>query len=226
MDNSSIIDELFARIQSLEDENKNLKTKICELETDLVKKEGENDENIDQDQEEKKQDNMMIDDTVEELKPIKSITISYIPNETLSKLYIMGDFTNWELIEMTKETSNIFTFNILLLNGFKYFYCFYTDDQPIVDFNNLYEENLSNGQIQNVLYLANEDNKFEEYDFSKNKKQWESAKKHYFRKRIGEETDVRLIEDSIARADTEKIKTERIVQKKNEKINRIKKLYE
>lgn len=226
MDNSSIIDELFARIQSLEDENKNLKTKIGELESDLVKKEGENEENFDQDIEEKKQDNMMIDDIVEEINSVKSITISYIPTESVSKLYIMGDFTNWELIEMTKENSNIFTFNILLLNGFKYFYCFYTDDQPIVDFNNLYEENISNGQIQNVLYLANEDNKFEEYVFNKYKKQWELAKKHYFRKRIGEESDVRLIEDSIARAEIEKIKTDRIILKKSEKINRIKKLYE
>jgi len=225
MDNSSIIDELFARIQSLEDENKNLKSKIRELELDIVKKEGENDELSDEEKEEKKNDIMMIDENLEEYKSIKLITITYIPTETISKLYIMGDFTNWELLEMNKEISNIFTFNILLLNGFKYYYCFYTDDQPIVDFNNLYEENLSNGQIQNVLYLS-EENRVEDYDYNKNKKTWEFSKNQYFRKRIGEETDVRLIEQSIERADNEKLKTERLLLKKNDKLNRIKKLYE
>lgn len=225
MDNSSIIDELFARIQSLEDENKNLKSKISQLELDLVKKEGENEELSDKENEEKKNDIMMIDENLEEYKSIKPITITYIPTENITKLYIMGDFTNWELIEMTKEISNIFTFNILLLNGFKYYFCFYTDDQPIVDFNNLYEENLSNGQIQNVLYLS-EENKVEDYDYNKHKKTWESSKNQYFRQRIGQETDVKLIEQSIEKADNEKLKTERLMQKKNDKLNRIKKLYE
>lgn len=225
MDNSSIIDELFARIQSLEDENKNLKSKISQLELDLVKKEGENEELSDKENEEKKNDIMMIDENLEEYKSIKPITITYIPTENITKLYIMGDFTNWELIEMTKEISNIFTFNILLLNGFKYYFCFYTDDQPIVDFNNLYEENLSNGQIQNVLYLS-EENKVEDYDYNKHKKTWESSKNQYFRQRIGQETDVKLIEQSIEKADNEKLKTERLMQKKNDKLNRMKKLYE
>jgi len=225
MDNSSIIDELFARIQALEDENKTLKTKITDLEMDLVKKEGDGEIMSDQEQE-KKKDVMMIDETFEEIKQVKSVTITYIPTEDLRKLYIMADFTNWELLEMTKEPSNIFTYSTLLLTGFKYFYCFFSDDQPIVDFANLFEENPTNGQIQNVVYLANDENKYEDFDFNKNKKAWESSKKHYFRKRIGEEADVKLIEDCIAQAEEYKTKTERFLQKKNDKLYRIKRSFE
>jgi hypothetical protein len=226
MDNSSIIDELFARIQSLEDENKNLKGKISEFELELVKKEGDDKDLSDNEKEESKKDVMMIDDTFEEIKPVKPVTITYIPNEDLRKLYIMGDFTNWEPTEMVKELSNVYTYNVPLLIGYKYFYCFFTDDQPIVDFANLFEENPSNGQIHNVIYLANNENKFEDYDFNKNKKLWENSKKSYFKKQIGEEAEVQLIEDCINKAETFKRKTEKILNKKNDKINRIKKSYE
>ena len=37
MENTSIIDELFTRIQSLEEENKILKMKINDLENELIK---------------------------------------------------------------------------------------------------------------------------------------------------------------------------------------------
>lgn len=227
MENISIIDELFSRIQSLEEENKKLKTKINDLEIELVKKEGDNEELSEKEKAENKNDNMIIDEELEVVKPVKSVSIKYIPNEDLRMLYIMGDFTNWELVEMKKELSNIFTFNILLLTGFKYHYSFFYDDQPIVDFGNLFEENPNNLQINNVIYLANEENIiFEDYDYSKNKKTLEISRKQYFKRQIGNEEDVKLIEESIAQSINYKLQSEKINLKKNDKLNRIKKSFE
>ena len=225
MDNNSIIDELFVRIQTLEAENKKLKSDINNLESELVKKEGDADIS-ESEKEEDKSNHMIVDDNTVVILPVKSITITYLPNEDIRKLYIMGDFTNWEPIEMKKELSNIFTFNIVLLTGFKYFYCFFTDDQPIVDFGNLFEENPTNFQINNVIYLTNDENKFDEYDFNKNKKILDISKKQFFKSKIGKEEDVKIIEECIALGENFKLKTDKIITKKNDKINRIKKSYE
>ena len=225
MDNNSIIDELFVRIQTLEEENKKLKLNINELELELVKKEGDADVS-ESEKEEDKSNNMMVDDNILVVLPVKSITITYVPNEDFRKLYIMGDFTNWELIEMTKEISNIFTFTIVLLTGFKYFYCFFTDDQPIVDFGNLFEENPTNSQINNVLYLSNEENKIDDYDFNKNKKILDISKKQFFKTQIGKEDEVKIIEECIALGENFRLKSDKIITKRNDKINRIKKSYE
>ena len=138
----------------------------------------------------------------------------------------MGDFTNWELVEMKKELSNIFSFNVLLLSGFKYFYSFFYDDQPIVDFGNLFEENPQNLQINNVIYLANEENNFEDYDYNKNKKTLDISRKQYYRKQIGNEEDVNLIESSLSQSENLKAKTEKIINKKNNKISRITRSFE
>ena len=62
MENTSIIDELFTRIQSLEEENKILKMKINDLENELIKKEGDIEDLSDKEERENKNDNMIIDD--------------------------------------------------------------------------------------------------------------------------------------------------------------------
>ena len=226
MENTSIIDELFTRIQSLEEENKILKMKINDLENELIKKEGDIEDLSDKEEQENKKDNMIIDDERNLVKTVKLVSITYIPNEQLRTLYIMGDFTNWELVEMKKELSNIFSFNVLLLSGFKYFYSFFYDDQPIVDFGNLFEENPQNLQINNVIYLANEENNFEDYDYNKNKKTLDISRKQYYRKQIGNEEDVNLIESSLSQSENLKAKTEKIINKKNNKISRITRSFE
>jgi hypothetical protein len=226
MDNNSIIDELFLRIQTLEEENKKLKTQVSNLEEELVKKEGENEDLSEGEPEVTKKDNMMIDDIVEVIQEVKPVSITYIPNDDPRKLYVMGDFTGWELLEMKKEVGNIFTYNSLLMTGFKYFYCFFAEDQPVVDFGNLFEENPTNGQIHNVIYLANQENKFEDYDHNSHKKVLEASRKHYYKKQIGDESDINIIEQCIAQSEQLKAKYEKLVSKKNDKVHRIKKAYE
>lgn len=221
------MDELFMRIHTLEEENKKLKSTISNLEVELAKKETVNDNlSDDENKEESKIDNMNVDDVVDLIKEVKPVNITYIPQDEPRKLYVMGDFTGWEPVEMNKELGNIFTYNTLLLTGFKYFYCFFTEDQPIVDFSNLFEENPTNGQIHNVIYLVNNENKFEEYVASIQKKVLEASKRAYYRKQIGSEEDIKVIEQCVAQSDQLKNKIERILIRKNEKINRIKKAYE
>ena len=59
MENTSIIDELFTRIQSLEEENKILKMKINDLENELIKKEGDIEDLSDKEERENKNDNII-----------------------------------------------------------------------------------------------------------------------------------------------------------------------
>ena len=115
---------------------------------------------------------------------------------------------------------------MIILSGFKYFYSFFYDDQPIVDFGNLFEENPQNLQINNVIYLANEENNFEDYDYNKNKKTLDISRKQYYRKQIGNEEDVNLIESSLSQSENLKAKTEKIINKKNNKISRITRSFE
>ena len=80
------------------------------------------------------------------------MVFSYIPYEQLNKLWIMGDFTDWEPKEMTK-IKDVFTYKTILLKGFKYFYCFNSQDNFYVDFNNEYELNPTNKQSNNYIIL-------------------------------------------------------------------------
>ena len=64
------------------------------------------------------------------------------------------------------------------------------------------------------------------YDYSKNKKTLEISRKQYFKRQIGNEEDVKLIEESIAQSINYKLQSEKINLKKNDKLNRIKKSFE
>ena len=66
--------------------------------------------------------------------------IEYITTEQISNLYIMGDFTKWEPYPMNKN-KDIFSYKIILLKGFKYYYSFQTGDQILFDYNSPYDEN-------------------------------------------------------------------------------------
>ena len=50
-----------------------------------------------------------------------------------------------------------------------------------VDLGNLFEENQQNLQIKNVIYLANEQYNFEDYDYKKYWKTLDISRKHYYR---------------------------------------------
>lgn len=103
---------------------------------------------------------MKIDEDLEVEKKYLSkgreVVFSYIPYEQLNRLWIMGDFTDWEPREMIKN-KDLFTYKIVLLNGYKYYYCYNSSDNFYVDFNHEYELNPKNNQSNNYLVLSDND---------------------------------------------------------------------
>ena len=114
-----------------------------------------------------------IDNTVSE------ITIQYITQEQYSNLYIMGDFTKWEPISM-KKSKDIFSYKVILLKGFKYYYSFQAGDQIIINFNSEYESNPRTLQPQNFVDLSDKGKEPQIFDFQNDMNILEIAQKNYF----------------------------------------------
>ena len=110
---------------------------------------------------------------------IKEITIQYSTQEQHNTLYIMGDFTKWELMPMKKE-EDFFSYKVVLLKGFKYYYSFQSGDQIILDYNGLYENNPKNLQIQNFIELSENKEDSPPFDFEKDINILINAQKNYF----------------------------------------------
>ena len=93
-------------------------------------------------------------------------------------MYIMGDFTKWELIKM-KKIKDIFSYKIILLKGFKYYYSFQSNDQILLDYNAPYEQNPKTLQIQNYIDL-NELNKNILFDYNNDINILKLTEQNYF----------------------------------------------
>ena len=63
-------------------------------------------------------------------------------------MYILGDFNGWEPELMQKDEKE-FSFRVVLIKGFKFYYSLQTSDDVILDYNSPYEENKRNLQLQN-----------------------------------------------------------------------------
>ena len=125
---------------------------------------------------------------------IKEVTIQYITLEQHNSLYIMGDFTKWEL-EPMKKNKDIFSYKVILLKGFKYYYSFQAGDQILIDYNNSYEENPKNSQIQNYVDLSKKDEKSETFDFENDINILKIAQKNYFLSKLNiSEPEIQFLE--------------------------------
>ena len=62
--------------------------------------------------------------------------IEFVPEENYGIMYIMGDFNGWEPEIMHKD-KEIFSFKIILIKGFKYYYCFYSNETNIIDYKHI-----------------------------------------------------------------------------------------
>ena len=170
----SILNEFLERIKTIERKNDILREKILNKNEDLIKFENEKknpkkaqekkDEIITKKLPTEEQEEMEAKKALENYKNIKSNKL-YIENnaieyliefntqEQYNVLYIMGDFTKWELTPMEKSKDK-FTYSVILLKGFKYYYSFQAGDDILIDYNNLYEENPETFQIQNFIDLS------------------------------------------------------------------------
>ena len=204
----SILNELLERIKKLEKNNEQLKENIIkkreEIEkynSELIKPKKEDKiENIvltkklPTEQEEElevrsaleKYNDLKLNKIELENKVIEYI-IEYTSEEKFKNLYIMGDFTKWEMTPMEKCQEK-FTYKIILLKGYKYYYSFQAGDEIIIDYNNLYEENPITYQIQNFIDLTN-NNKEIFFDFKKDMNLLESYQKKYFLSKMNVDED-------------------------------------
>ena len=224
MEDESILNEFLERIKNLEQRNEQLRKDIENKKKEIKQlgnnfqtedKKKENDENnknkiekekvkkltIPTEEEDKKigerflyefKKNQMNSYDIE--KNIKEITIEYISQEQLNSLYIMGDFTKWELIPM-KKNKDIFSYKIVLLKGFKYYYSFQNRDQIIIDYNNVYEENPRTLQIQNFIDLSEDKNAPQQFDFENHMNILQATQNNYFLSKLGmDENEIQFLE--------------------------------
>ena len=130
--------------------------------------------------------NLKLNKTLIENTVIEYI-IEYTSEEKFKNLYIMGDFTKWEMIPMEKCQGK-FTYKIVLLKGYKYYYSFQAGDEIIIDYNNLYEENPITYQTQNFIDLT-ENNKEIFFDYKKDMDKLLLYQKKYFSLNINIDED-------------------------------------
>ena len=195
----SILNEFLEKIKELERKNEVLRERILRKNEEIIK--------LDNDKMnlklEEKKDEIIIPkklptDAEDEIEAKKSLqnykniksnrleiennTIEYIivfnTQEHYNSLYIMGDFTKWELTQMEKIKDN-FTYKVILLKGFKYYYSFQAGDEILIDYNSIYEENPRTFQIQNCIDLC-QNNKEIIFDFKNHTNLLKAAEKNYF----------------------------------------------
>lgn len=205
----SILNELLERIKNLEKNKEKLKEDIIKKKSEIekcnteIKKSKKEEDKINEiiltkklptEKEEEIEiknaldnyKNLKLNKTLIENKVIEYI-IEYTSEERFKNLYIMGDFTKWEMIPMEKCQEK-YTYKIILLRGYKYFYSFQAGDEIIIDYNSLYEENPITYQIQNFIDLT-EKNKELFFDYKKDMDLLISYQKKYFALNINMDDD-------------------------------------
>ena len=184
-----IISDLIKNMETLENSISKLRKEIVNKEKELKLTKPLSMENFDKEELKKKkeeEEDLELKLTYENLKRnelqiknnIIEYTIEYKTNEQINILYIMGDFTNWELKEMNKN-KDIFSYTTILVKGFKYYYSFQLNDEVILDFNNNIENNPKNNQTQNVINLC-ENDKIVFFDYNKHENILNIAKRNLY----------------------------------------------
>ena len=211
-DDQDLLNELLERINNAEKRNEDLRRDIKNKQNELKRLDdnASEEEKNKNENEKKNNENKTKIPTIEEDKKLSErfiyeynniknnsyeiqgssseYTIEYATQEQHSSLYIMGDFTNWELIPM-KKNKDIFSYNVVLMKGFKYYYLFQSGDQLIIDYNNPYEQNPKNCQIQNYIDLPKDGKPSQPFDFEKDINILKIAQKNYFLIKVNADDD-------------------------------------
>jgi hypothetical protein len=161
MEDSDFMDELFSRINQLEKENTELESELKILQSELEKKEiknlvaDDNDEDMEkeilEEIRQRNQDHSYLR-IVKSQDQVQEITLEYIPFDDFSNLFIAADFTKWEKQSMNKSEGK-FTYTTILMKGYQYSYCFYYNDEILIDFNTTYVENPKTGMLNNIVIV-------------------------------------------------------------------------
>ena len=195
-DQDSILNELLERINNLESKNESMRKTNIDLKQQIKNTESKKSTNSNTETDPEKNKNNTEDENKEieifkmKLKNllynsndfknnIVEYDIEYITQEQYNKVYIMGDFTNWELKPM-KKYKDIFRYHVVLIKGFKYYYSLQSGDQIFIDYDNLYEQNPKNLQTQNYIELDLPNKSAIQFDYQKDMNILKSANQNLF----------------------------------------------
>ena len=115
--------------------------------------------------------------------------ITFKPNKQYGAIYILGDFNGWEPDLMQKNEKG-FSFKVVLIKGFKFYYSLQTTEESIIDYNNPYEENKNNSQLQNYINLyQNKNEETSNFDFKNDLNILKTAQRNFLLLKINDEID-------------------------------------
>ena len=115
--------------------------------------------------------------------------ITFKPNKQYGAIYILGDFNGWEPDLMQKNEKG-FSYKVVLIKGFKFYYSLQTTEETIIDYNNPYEENKNNSQLQNYINLyLNENEETSNFDFKNDLNILKTAQRNFLLLKINDEID-------------------------------------
>ena len=190
MKNDDSVDTLFENIKNLEKEQEQLYDKLSNLETEIENKKLSELKNYWSNDEVDNKEKEFIE-TIKDLKTkiqncleIKTIEYSfqYIPfDPSYSNIFISGDFNNWDMTEMNKDYSSNelkFTYKFNLNKGYEYAYCFFSNGERLIDFNQP-AKNISykDDQEYNYIDIPDDNGKFIEFNKDKVSKENNNTKK-------------------------------------------------
>ena len=202
------INKLLLKIEQLEEKNRNLRKSIEEKEkqikTDTASKNKNYKKEIKESSDYKtitlEEDRKAAKRFENELKflNINSLQITenlvekkitFKPNKQYGAIYILGDFNGWEADLMQKNEKG-FSFKVVLIKGFKFYYSLQTTEETIIDYNNPYEENKNNSQLQNYINLyQNENEETSNFDFKNDLNILKTAQRNFLLLKINDEID-------------------------------------
>jgi hypothetical protein len=169
------------------------------------------------------------------LDNIEEVTITYISyDETHNNFWIMGDFTDWEPKPMSRGLDGLYFYTVVLLKGFKYYFQFTERNEFLIDFNRDYEINQKSGQVNNFLDLKKSTENSEiasespstPFDYKLHSNLLLESRKNYSKLLMGDQEEVRLLEEVIEFSTKYKDRYNNLLSKKEEDKNRVKKFFE
>lgn len=161
-----------------------------------------------------------------DLQNFKNITITYVPYEQYNSLWIMGDFNNWDAQPMYKY-KDVFSFNVVLVKGFKYYFAFSSKDQMVIDYNQDYEQNPRSSAVNNFIDLKS-DSLVESipFNFQKDSGLLKQAKKKFTRAKFGNNMERLLFESMVEFSGKYISRLQYLDSKREETLMKLNKFYE
>ena len=210
------MDEIFLKIQKLEEKNKELRKKIEEKQKQ-IKLNNISKNKIEKIEKKEKVEIITLDDDRQaslrfknELKFLNNnslqITenlvekkIEFKPDKQYGSMYILGDFNGWNP-ELMQKNEKEFYFKVVLIKGFKFYYSFLSSEQTVLDYNSPYEENPNNSQLQNYIELfQNEGEKTTIFDAKEDLNILKAAQRNFLLLKITDDLDNSLFLEKFKR---------------------------